>query len=199
MEHFHFWGAKIDIIDVALGWADEDVAQSVSGVTGSIVSRQGDRKTLTGRYVVACDGSHSKVRDAAGIRKNVSEHNRKMGLLVFRSTGLYAHLERFSGKQFYCVLNQEYRGYWMFFGGVDLRITWFFHALVPMNTTKDNFDFEALLRLAAAAEFDVEFDHMGSGICASLRPSNTATIGSLSPTTPPIRTRPMVGLASTPA
>jgi hypothetical protein len=84
-----------------------------------------------------------------------------MVLLVFRSTELHRLLDRFPGKSFFNVLNPELKGYWQFFGRVDLDATFFFHAPVPQNTTRDNFDFAALLHAAAGAEFDVELLHVG--------------------------------------
>ena len=84
-----------------------------------------------------------------------------MVLLVFRSTGLHAHLARYPGKSFFCVLHPELGGYWKFFGRVDLGSTWFFHAPVPPGTTRDNFDFKTFLYEAAGAEFDVTFEHIG--------------------------------------
>ena len=84
-----------------------------------------------------------------------------MVLLVFRSTRLHELLGKFPGKSFYNVLHPDLRGYWKFFGRVDLGTTWFFHAPVPPGTTKDNFDFRALLYDAVGAEFDVQFDHVG--------------------------------------
>ena len=59
-----------------------------------------------------------------------------MVLLVFRSTGLHRLLERFPDKSFYNVLHPELKGYWKFFGRVDLGTTWFFHAPVPPGTTR---------------------------------------------------------------
>jgi 4-hydroxyisophthalate hydroxylase len=44
---------------------------------------------------------------------------------------------------------------------VDLGTTWFFHAPVPLGTTKDNFDFRQYLHSAVGAEFDVELEHIG--------------------------------------
>jgi hypothetical protein len=70
-------------------------------------------------------------------------------------------LARYPGKSFYCVLRPELEGYWKFFGRVDLGSTWFFHAPVPPDTKRDNFDFRGLLHDAAGAEFDVEFEHIG--------------------------------------
>jgi 2-polyprenyl-6-methoxyphenol hydroxylase-like FAD-dependent oxidoreductase len=59
------------------------------------------------------------------------------------------------------VLHPKLDGYWKFFGRVDLGTTWFFHAPVPPDTTRDNFDFERFLHEAAGAEFDVAFEHIG--------------------------------------
>jgi len=101
------------------------------------------------------------VREQAGITQTHSDHDRLMVLLVFRSIGLHRLLERFPGKSFYNVLHPDLKGYWKFFGRVDLGTTWFFHAPVPPGTTKDNFDFRRYLHAAAGEEFDVEFEHVG--------------------------------------
>ena len=123
--------------------------------------KAGARRRLRAEYVVGCDGSRSMVRDQAGITQTRSDHDRLMVLLVFRSTGLHQLLQRFPGKSFYNVLHPDLKGYWQFFGRVDLGTTWFFHAPVPPGTTKENFDFRQLLHSAVGAEFDVEFDHIG--------------------------------------
>ena len=52
-------------------------------------------------------------------------------------------------------------GYWQFLGRVDLNGMWFFHAPVPRETTRDNFDFAALLHGIVGAKFDLTFDHIG--------------------------------------
>ena len=84
-----------------------------------------------------------------------------MVLLVFRSTGLHELLKGYPGKSFFNVLHPDLKGYWQFFGRVDLGTNWFFHAPVPPGTTKDNLDFRRLLHTAVGSEFDVEFDHIG--------------------------------------
>jgi hypothetical protein len=111
--------------------------------------------------VVGCDGSRSTVREQAGITQSRSDHDRLMVLLVFRSTGLHRLLERYPGKSFYCVLHPELHGYWKFFGRVDLGNTWFFHAPIPADASRENFEFKGLLQEAVGAEFDVEFEHIG--------------------------------------
>ena len=110
---------------------------------------------------MGCDGSRSVIREKAGITQTQSDHDRLMVLLVFRSTGLHELLKRFPGKSFYNVLHPDLKGYWQFFGRVDLGNTWFFHAPVPPGTTKDNFDFSGYLHRAVGAEFDIEFEHVG--------------------------------------
>ena len=38
---------------------------------------------------------------------------------------------------------------------------WFFHAPVPVGTTRENFDFQALIEKATGFPFKLEFDHVG--------------------------------------
>jgi 2-polyprenyl-6-methoxyphenol hydroxylase-like FAD-dependent oxidoreductase len=153
--------AQIPCIDVRYGWTCEAVRQGADEVRIDIASREGVTRSLRADYLVGCDGSRSIVREAAGITQTRSDHDRLMVLLVFRSTGLHQLLERFPGKSFFSVLHPELNGYWKFFGRVDLGSTWFFHAPVPADTTRDNFDFRRLLHEAAGAEFDVAFEHIG--------------------------------------
>jgi len=144
------------------GWSAEAVRQDEGGADVVIAERNGPgRRTLRARYVVGCDGSHSTTRTHAGIGQTLSDHDRLMVLLVFRSHGLHHLLERYPGKSFFSVLDPELEGYWKFFGRVDLGSTWFFHAPVPAGTTKDNFDFRHYLYAAAGAQFDVAFEHIG--------------------------------------
>lgn len=154
--------SQIAAIKPVYGWSAERIAQDEHGVCVEIAERNGEgRRTLRAHYVVGCDGSRSIVRDQAGITQTRTDHDRLMVLLVFRSTGLHRLLECFPGKSFYNVLHPDLKGYWQFFGRVDLGTTWFFHAPVPPDTTKDNFDFRHYLYSAVGAEFDVEFDYIG--------------------------------------
>ncbi|HYP46230.1 MAG TPA: FAD-dependent monooxygenase [Propionibacteriaceae bacterium] len=53
---------------VRLGWELEDVAQDGQGVTARIRDvGTGNRRTIRSRYLVGCDGGHSRVRDALGL------------------------------------------------------------------------------------------------------------------------------------
>ncbi|MBR0776101.1 FAD-dependent monooxygenase [Bradyrhizobium diazoefficiens] len=153
--------AQLACIDLRVGWTCRDVRLDADGVSLDIENRDGMTESLRAGYVVGCDGSRSIVRERAGITQTRSDHDRLMVLLVFRSTGLHQLLDRFPGKSFYSVLHPDLDGYWKFFGRVDLGSTWFFHAPVPVDTTRDNFDFRRLLHDAAGSEFDVEFEHIG--------------------------------------
>src|SRR4029078_2603831 len=154
--------SQLPNVETIYGWSASGIAQDADGVQGKIAERNRQpARTLRADYVVGCDGSRSLVREAAGIPQTLTDHDRLMVLLVFRSTGLHRLLERFPNKSFYNVLHPDLKGYWKFFGRVDLGTTWFFHAPVPLGTTKDNFDFRSLLHEAVGEEFDVAFEHIG--------------------------------------
>jgi 4-hydroxyisophthalate hydroxylase len=154
--------SQLASVETVYGWSAERIAQDEHGADVVLAERSGDgRRTVRAGFVVGCDGSRSLVREAAGIAQTHSDHDRLMVLLVFRSQGLHKLLERFPNKSFYNVLHPDLKGYWQFFGRVDLGTTWFFHAPVPLGTNKDNFDFSRALYSAVGAEFDVEFEHIG--------------------------------------
>jgi 2-polyprenyl-6-methoxyphenol hydroxylase-like FAD-dependent oxidoreductase len=154
--------AELPTVRLQYGWSAHVVSQDENEVNVVIRERdQTEQRTLRAEYVVGCDGSRSIVREQIGITQTLSDHDRFMVLLVFRSKELHQLLERFPGKSYYNVLDPDLKGYWKFFGRVDLGTTWFFHAPVPLGLTKDNFDFQQYLHTAVGAEFDVEFEHVG--------------------------------------
>jgi 2-polyprenyl-6-methoxyphenol hydroxylase-like FAD-dependent oxidoreductase len=154
---------ELTCVEALYGWRASEVSQDDGGVSVLITERAGSgRRRLEADYLVGCDGSRSIVREQAGIAQALSDHDRLMVLLVFRSRELHGLLEqRHPGKSFLSVLHPDLQGYWKFFGRVDFGSTWFFHAPVPAGTTKDNFDFRRQIFEAAGAEFDVEFQHIG--------------------------------------
>ncbi|EJE51383.1 2-polyprenyl-6-methoxyphenol hydroxylase-like oxidoreductase [Acidovorax sp. CF316] len=155
--------AELPSVQTLYGWEAKAVVQDADGVSITIAERGGSgvERVLRSAYAVGSDGARSVVREQAGIPQTRTDHDRMMVLLVFRSHGLHQLLERYPGKSYYNVLQPELKGYWKFFGRVDLGSTWFFHAPVPPGTTKDNFDFAAYLHEAVGAQFDVEFEHVG--------------------------------------
>lgn len=154
--------AALPAVTTHFGWDVQHCSQDAEGVELRIAGRNGEgERRLRARYVVGCDGARSMVRDQAGIVQHRTDHDRMMVLLVFRSQGLHRLLERYPGKSFFNVLHPELKGYWKFFGRVDLGNTWFFHAPVPAGTTRDNFDFTAYVHEAVGESFDISFDHIG--------------------------------------
>lgn len=154
--------AELPSVQTLYGWDVQSIVQDEEGVSLRLAEREGGaQRVLSAAYGVGCDGSRSMVRDQAGITQTRNDHDRMMVLLVFRSIGLHELLGRYPGKSYYNVLQPELKGYWKFFGRVDLGSTWFFHAPVPPGTTKDNFDFRTYLQEAVGAPFDVEFEHIG--------------------------------------
>ena len=154
--------AELAPVTLLYDWSVEGVDQDDDGVCVAIRERRGaGTRELRASYAVGCDGSRSVIRESAGITQTRSDHDRLMVLLVFRSEALHELLKRYPGKSFYNVLHPRLKGYWQFFGRVDLGQTFFFHAPVPPDTTAESGDFPALLRAAAGAEFDVEILHVG--------------------------------------
>ena len=102
---------------------------------------------LEADYVVGCDGGHSTVREQVGIERGGADFDQLMVLAVFRSRELHEKLKRFPPRSTYRVMHPDLKGYWQFFGRVDVGESWFFHSPVPANTTRDNYDFHG-----AAAE-----------------------------------------------
>lgn len=154
--------ARLPNITFRIGWTAETVEQDDAGVRVTIAETHGGaRETLEAEYLVGCDGGHSRVRDQVGIVRQGTDFDQVMVLAVFRSPALHAALDRFPPRGTYNVLHPDFKGYWQFFGRIDVGEGFFFHAPVPADTTKENYDFLGLLRRAAGFDFDAEFDHLG--------------------------------------
>jgi 4-hydroxyisophthalate hydroxylase len=126
------------------------------------VAHDGDAlEVIEADYVVGCDGGHSLLREQIGIERSGSDFNQLMVLALFRSRELNAKLERFPPRSTYRVLHPDLRGYWQFFGRVDVDESWFFHSPVPADTTRDNYDFQALLQKSVGFPFACDFDYVG--------------------------------------
>src|SRR5215510_14497686 len=119
------------------------------------------REILEAEYVVGCDGGPSTVRRQIGIERGGADFNQLMVLAVFRSRELHEGLKRFPARSTYRVMHPGLKGYWQFFGRVDADGEFFFHAPVPADTTKENYDFHGLLQKAAGFTFACEFDYLG--------------------------------------
>jgi 2-polyprenyl-6-methoxyphenol hydroxylase-like FAD-dependent oxidoreductase len=152
--------ADLPNVDVHIGWRATAVEQDADGVR-VVMEKDGVQEVLTGEFVVGCDGGHSLVREQADIERSGTDFDELVALVVFRSPELHEALKRFPDRSTYRVMHPELKGYWMFFGRVDVGEEFFFHAPVPTGTTVENFDFAGLLHRAAGFEFACEIDHVG--------------------------------------
>ena len=153
--------ADLESVTVLTGLTVNGLDDMGDGVTLQAATRNGERMSVRASYVVGCDGARSVTRSLAGIAEVRRDHDRLMALVVFRSPVFFEKLKRFKDKQFYNVLHPDLDGYWMFFGMVDWGETCFFHCPVPLGTTRENFDFTALLHRAIGEPVPVEIEHVG--------------------------------------
>jgi len=154
--------ATLKNVDVRLGWSAKSVVQDASGVHVVAAEEKGPgRAEFDADYVVGCDGGHSMVRNSIGIERGGTDFDQKMALIVFRSKELHEKLKIFPERSTYRVMHPDYKGYWQFFGRIDVGEGFFFHSPVPADSTKDNFNFHALLEKSAGFKFAAEFEHLG--------------------------------------
>jgi 2-polyprenyl-6-methoxyphenol hydroxylase-like FAD-dependent oxidoreductase len=151
-----------DCVETLFGWSAEKVEEDDRGARVTIASMAGgETRVLEGEYVVGCDGARSTVREQLGIDRGGADFDQRMVLAVFNSRELHEGLKRFPERTTYRVLHPDLKGYWRFFGRVDVGNGWFFHAPVPRETTPDNYDFHGLIQASAGFSFPVEFEHVG--------------------------------------
>jgi 4-hydroxyisophthalate hydroxylase len=154
--------AQIGSVEARFGWTAETIEQDAGSARVTIAKDGGaTRETLEADYVVGCDGSHSVVRTQIGIERSGADFDQIMVLALFRSRELHEKLKRFPPRSTYRVLHPDLKGYWQFFGRVDVGESWFFHSPVPANTTRDNYDFHGLLQRSAGFPFACDFDYVG--------------------------------------
>jgi 2-polyprenyl-6-methoxyphenol hydroxylase-like FAD-dependent oxidoreductase len=154
--------AEIPHVESRLAWSAETVEQDDACARVGIVEVDGPgREILEADHVVGCDGSHSTVRRELGIARGGADFNQTMVLAVFRSRELHEGLKRFPPRSTYRVMHAGLKGYWEFFGRVDVGEEFFFHAPVPPHTTRGSYDFHGLLQRVAGFQFACEFDYVG--------------------------------------
>jgi len=154
--------ARLPGVACRFGWSAQTIEQDAGGVRVAIAEEDGAGcDVLEADYVVGCDGARSTVRDQIGIARGGTDFDQLMVLVVFRSRELHERLKRFPERSTYRVMHPDLKGYWQFFGRIDVGEGWFFHAPVPSTTTRDNFDFHGLIQQAAGCRFACAFDHVG--------------------------------------
>lgn len=152
--------AELPEVDLRLGWSVTGLEQDEDGVRVE-AEHDGRREVLEAAYVVGCDGGHSLVRQHADIERRGTDFGELVALVVFRSRELHEALARFPDRSTYRVMHPDLKGYWMFFGRVDVGEEFFFHAPVPPGTDPQDVDFTALLHRAAGFPFSCEIEHVG--------------------------------------
>ena len=155
--------ASLPNVESRFGWSATAIAQDDDGVRVTVVEEGGaGQEVWEADYAVGCDGGHSPVRQQIGIPRSGTDFDQLMVLVVFRSREFHEGLKRrFPERSIYRVMHPDLHGYWKFFGRIDVGEGFFFHAPVPRDTTRDNFDFLGLLHEAAGFKFACEFDHLG--------------------------------------
>jgi len=156
--------AELPHVECLFGRTATGIQQTEHGVRVTVREEEWpyDDHVLEADFVVGCDGARSTVREQMGIDRGGADFDQRMVLAVFRSRELHTGLEqRFPECTTYRVLKPELQGYWQFFGRVDVGEGWFFHAPVPRETQRENYDFLGLLHQAAGFTFGAEFDHVG--------------------------------------
>jgi 2-polyprenyl-6-methoxyphenol hydroxylase-like FAD-dependent oxidoreductase len=154
---------ELEDVTCLFGWTAVAVEQDDRGVRVAISDEPGGRQTrvVEADYVVGCDGARSLVRERSRILQRGSDFGQRMALAVFRSRELHRRLQRFPERTTYRVLHPRLRGYWQFFGRVDVGERWFFHAPVPRGARPDEVGVRGLLERAAGFAFPCAFDHIG--------------------------------------
>ena len=154
--------ATLANVDVKLGWTAKSISQDADGVHVTVAEEKGPgHAEFDAEYVVGCDGGHSMVRNSIGIARGGTDFDQKMALIVFRSKELHEKLKMFPERSTYRVMHPDYKGYWQFFGRIDVGEGFFFHSPVPADSTKEDFNFHALLQKSAGFSLAAEFDHVG--------------------------------------
>jgi 4-hydroxyisophthalate hydroxylase len=153
---------ELPTVESRFGWMAETIEQDDDAVRVTIAEQGGSaRQVLEADYAVGCDGSRSTVRAQVGIARSGADFDQLMVLAVFRSRELHQRLERFPERSTYNALHPALKGYWQFFGRIDVGEGFFFHAPVPPDTRTDNYDFHGLIQRAAGFPFACEFEHVG--------------------------------------
>ncbi|MGE3245372.1 MAG: FAD-dependent monooxygenase [Beijerinckiaceae bacterium] len=148
-------------IDQFFGWRVESFEQDADGVRVTMIGEDGESETLEGAYVVGCDGGHSVVRQQMGVERGGTDFDELMVLAVFRSKQLHEAFKRFPDRSTYRAIDPALKGYWKFFGRIDVGEGWFFHMPVPKGRELSDAEVKALIEEAAGLSFDCEFDHIG--------------------------------------
>ncbi|MBV8593688.1 MAG: FAD-dependent monooxygenase [Caulobacteraceae bacterium] len=158
------WGrlAQLHSVTPLRGFRLVEAMEGGDSVSATIEAVDGTgTRTLSASYLVGSDGVRSRVRSAAGIETTTRQLGGRMVLLVFRSTEFERHLSNFPDTTTVRILKPELEGHWQFFGRVDARDTFFFHAPVPDDQSLEPEALNHLMEYATGFRLDAEIQHAG--------------------------------------
>ena len=184
--------AQLANIEARFGWTAETVEQDERGARIAIAEDGGSgRDMLEADYAIGCDGGQSTVRQQVGIERGGADFNQLMVLALFRSRELHEKLKRFPPRSTYRVLNPDLKGYWQFFGRVDVGGPGFSTHRCRRTPRGIITTSRASWKSPQASPSPPTSIMSASGTCASRLPKPIRSVAPLSPVTPRIRIRPM--------
>lgn len=133
------------------GWSIEDFNQTSSGVVCSI-TKNCERKTLHGSYLVGCDGAHSVVRHKLGIKLQGQSVVTKFCSTFFRSEDLIEK-RGFNPSWMTRVENKNVSSIIFSINGKDL---WLVHTDIGPNGNASSFDYKWAINSAFNCAFSYE-------------------------------------------
>ena len=135
----------------------ESFLETADGVTAEVIDRKtGARERIHARYLAACDGANSAIRDARGIDVGGHKVLGRPVHLYFRSFDLHEQLG-FERAVFILLIDEQ--GAWANVRAIDpVNGLWRLMIIdTPEDFDRENIDMDAQLRRAAGADVEVEW------------------------------------------
>ena len=132
--------ATLPNVEARFGWTATQDRAGRGGRARHRGARTAAPRCWQADYVVGCDGGHSMVREQIGIPRSGHDFDQLMVLVVLRSRELHeGPASAFRRRRPTGCMHPDLKGYWKFFGRIDVGEGFFFHAPVPRNTTRGQF------------------------------------------------------------
>ena len=132
--------------------------QTASGVTVHATHRDGTAVTVTGRFLVGCDGGRSTIRKAMGVHLTGDAEIGSTRTSLVRSAAIR---ELFDGRRpawMSWVVNDRVRGNVV---AIDGDERWLLHRSVPPGATFEDVDLDGSIQALLGAERPVEYEVLG--------------------------------------
>ncbi|CAM1502403.1 Fc.00g043870.m01.CDS01 [Cosmosporella sp. VM-42] len=140
--------------DLRLGCKVTKWSQDDSGVNATYVDQEGDETTVKGRYLVACDGGRSPIREQLGIQRHGVGHLRLLRSILFRCPKIDHFLETGIG-QFQIEGREDgFEAYMMSYGSGRWALMWN-PTSEQQNTTMDETTQKESIRKGVGKEIEL--------------------------------------------